>query len=123
MTSKNLRNSLLTSIKGSVNWIKTNVEFLVILLYIIVCVFYGFNYESMTLKSFIFLSIYTLCVIGFIKVCANYKIQSSAYHLPMVKNRFTKTDGDMVYIEKDKWSEAILYLNVVEDYLENIGDK
>lgn len=123
MTFKILRNSLLTSIKASVAWIRSNVEFLIILIYIISGVVYGINYDNMTLETFIFFGIYTLCIIGFIKVCANYKIHSSAYHLPIVKNRFTKQDGDKVYIEKDKLSEAILYLNSVEDYLENIGDK
>lgn len=45
---------------------------------------------------------------------------------PIYKKRFTKKselDENMIYIRKEDWSEATLYLSEVEDYLENAGFK
>ena len=39
----------------------------------------------------------------------------------MLSKRLTKKDSKIIYVDKEDWQKAVLYLSTIEDYLQRKG--
>lgn len=115
--------SVLPSIKDLWLWAERNIDFILGLIYVNLSISFAINFEFLTKLCFIFYFLYSICLMVFIKIKYIWDISSSAYHLPTVEKRFTHKDDDEIYINEEDWSEAIIYLSCIEDYLESTRQK
>lgn len=119
---KFLKTSLLNLNKALVKWITKYFMFIVMVLYILSMAFLAISKMPNNLKAVL------VIIPGFVMVfcLALYleykKVETKeAMMFPKFKKRFTHRIGGNVYVKPEEWQDAIVYLNYVEDFLENAG--
>lgn len=117
-----LKTSLLNLNKASVTWILDHQIYIVMTLYVLI------NATALIITIPLWLKLAIVIPLGFINMFyvaiwleyKNVKLKSEL-EFPNFKKRFTHRIGGNVYVKPEEWQDAIVYLNYVEDFLENAG--
>lgn len=118
---KILKTSVLTLNKG---FLKTLGEIKLQLLIVLNIIF---NYcivksEYANIEKLIFIISGNILVFVGIRLYNTYKnIKGKSKDIPMLNKRYTHKENDVVYIESKDWTDAVLYLSMIEDYFEEKG--
>ncbi|MBO7695412.1 MAG: hypothetical protein J6T10_22535 [Methanobrevibacter sp.] len=113
--------------KYFLNGVRKNIEYIIIsFITLINCLLYCTR--SLNEIQFVGLNVaITFIVIMLFKLkndIEEYEIKKrlkDQNKIPFLNKRFTQKTKDYIYIEKNDWSKAVLYMAEIEDYLENIG--
>lgn len=117
---KFLKTSLLTFIKASVNFL---IRYWMLISSMVNILIVGC---LLIWKSSYYIKMVTFLVLNFIFVVSYYiykiyKVQENKIGFPIRDKRYTKTLGEMVYIENKYRYDAVLYLYEIENEMENMG--
>ena len=119
---KFLKTSLLNLNKASVAWIINNQVYVIMVMYVLI------NSAAIIINIPMWLKLAIVIPLGFINIFyialwLEYKNVEfkDKLEFPCFSKRFTHRLGGNVYVKPEEWQDAIVYLNYVEDFLENAG--
>lgn len=119
---KFLKTSLLNLIKAFADWVLQKQLYLTLVCYVIFAAFMVISDIPDNIKLVTIIIGGCVEIIG-LCICLEYKRVEMKEQLtfPMFKKRFTHRIGGNVYVKPEEWQDAIVYLNYVEDFMENLG--
>lgn len=119
---KFLKTSLLNLNKALVAWVIKYYLFIILVLYILSITFVAISKMGNNLKV-VLVIIPGAVLIFCLALYLEYRkvVLKEDLEFPTFKKRFTHKIGANVYVKPEEWQDAIVYLNYVEDFLENAG--
>lgn len=119
---KFLKTSLLNLIKASGNWVLRNQLFIFITFTTIVTVLMFFMQMPLWIKvaTVVAMNIVDMFSLAMFLEYKNVELKDKLV-FPRFFKRYTHVIGNDVFVKQEEWQEAIIFLNQIEDYLENVG--
>ena len=102
-------------------WHKNNYNLVLLMIYFIFTTIQIYNNEYYTADAWFIMSsglAVLICIMGY---AHEQLMKENRKKVPVLKGRMTIRLDDAVYVNKDDWEKAIMYLADVEDYLEKQG--
>ena len=106
---------------NAIRWKDKNYNLILLLAYFIFTSIQIYNYEYYSANIWFTMSAglaILICILGYAHEQAE-KINKN--RVPVLRGRMTTRVDDAVYVNKDDWEKAIIYLADIEDYLERQG--
>lgn len=119
---KFLKTSLLNLIKALGNWVLRNQLFIFITFTTIVTVLMFFMQMPLWIKvaTVVAMNIVDMFSLAMFLEYKNVELKDKLV-FPRFSKRYTHVIGNDVFVKQEEWQEAIIFLNQIEDYLENVG--
>jgi predicted DNA-binding protein (MmcQ/YjbR family) len=110
-----------TMVSDAIDWKNRNYNLVLLLIYFIFTSIQIYNHEYYTADAWFTMSACLAAMICFLGYAHKMLYKAEKKRFPVLKERLTTKIDDAVYINKDDWNKAIMYLADVEDYLERQG--
>ena len=110
---------MLTSLKIFIN---EKFKLLCSLMFCIVCISAIVNQEYANKTTWIIVIVSAFILFTFISYIHEelFNVESKS-DFPVLSKRLTKKDSKIIYVDKEDWQKAVLYLSTIEDYLQRKG--